>query len=118
MKFAINTEVSQEGVILFLFGNFDYSVKEEFLKAMEKHKTSQQRLFLDMQNVSFIDSAGIGVLAAFVKKYKELNNGMDLKIVNPRGQVRETFKLTNFSEMVSVVDSDPQYANFTSIAGS
>ncbi|MGB0908777.1 MAG: STAS domain-containing protein [Nitrospirales bacterium] len=115
MKFAMKAKLREDGVILFLFGKFDFSVKEEFFHEMKTHELNQRQVFIDLENVSFIDSAGIGILASFAKRCKKLNNRVDLKIVNPQGPVRDVLKLTNFSGLVPVVDSDSEYSTFTNI---
>ena len=116
MNFVLKSEARGDGVILFLFGKFDFMVKkEDFFHALQEHEDNLHRLFIDLQNVSFIDSAGVGVLALFTKTCQAANRGLDLKILNPLGQVREALQLTNFSELAPVVDSDSNYSSFTSI---
>ena len=113
MNLEFKSGVCKDGVILFLYGNLDFSEKESFLNTMEKYKEGTQPLLIDVQNVSLIDSAGLGMLALMAQKCQKANRVV--KIVNPRGQVRDCLQQTNFPALIPVVDSDSQYLTFTPI---
>jgi anti-anti-sigma factor len=52
--------------------------------------------------VSFLDSAGMGVIAAAQARATEA--GRDLVVVRPPYSVRRAFEVSGFGEMLTVVD--------------
>jgi anti-sigma B factor antagonist len=65
---------------------------ERFRREMKGHAASAKRLVLDLGEVTFMDSSGLGaVMAAYVSA---LSSGCELRVVNLTKQVRELFRMT------------------------
>ena len=57
-------------------------------------------ILIDMENVKFIDSTGLGIL---VKLYKEQTlKDKKITIINTKGNVRKIFKITCMEEMFNL----------------
>ena len=60
---------------------------------------------IDLAQVEFIDSSGLGAIIAMLKR---LNKQGDLKIVGVHGMVRDLFKLTRMDRVFKLYDSVDQ----------
>ena len=61
------------------------------------------RLVLDLSGVDFIDSVGLGVVVAALRRTR--GRGGDLRVVAPQERVRSLFRLTRLDEIIEVADS-------------
>ena len=73
--------------------------KREFIEAVEAHPGS---VGLDMGQVSFLDSSGLGAIVACLK---HLGRDRSLVVFNTRPAVRKVFELTRIDRVVAVVPS-------------
>lgn len=63
----------------------------------------QSRLVVDLEQVNFIDSSGLGALISGLKSARQA--GGDLRIANPREQARVVLKLTTLDRVLRPYDS-------------
>ncbi|MEW5807126.1 MAG: STAS domain-containing protein [Acidobacteriota bacterium] len=66
-------------------------------KVMELLDGGHKNIILNLKNVSYMDSAGIGELVACLKRTKE-KDGM-VKLLNPAGKVFDLLQLTKLEEV-------------------
>ncbi len=64
----------------------------------------RKRLIMDFQEVSYLNSMGLGVVAATLKKVKK-DKG-DLKLINLSPSVQELFELTRLTKVFEIFDSE------------
>ncbi len=64
----------------------------------------RNRLIMDFQDVSYLNSMGLGVVAATLKKVKK-DKG-DLKLINLSPAVQELFELTRLTKVFEICDSE------------
>jgi anti-sigma B factor antagonist len=65
---------------------------------------NRKRIILNMGNVSYIDSAGLGALVASFTSAK--NQGANLKLVNLGSKFREVLQVTKLLTVFDVYDSE------------
>lgn len=98
MAFRKEIEERKDKTITKLFGELDIYVssefKEEMLEILEKTK---DHLYLDLKDLEYIDSTGLGALIALVKAAGEKDKKVYLKDVNER--IRKLFKITALEDM-------------------
>ncbi|GFM33782.1 STAS domain-containing protein [Desulfovibrio subterraneus] len=63
-----------------------------------------EHLVADMQEVTFIDSSGVGMLVAL--KTKMASKSKSLFILNPSAQVRSTLGLVHLSNFFQILEGD------------
>lgn len=109
-------EKETQGVpVLILSGKLDLFAKNAFKDVIQKHKENKaKRLLIDMRSVSFIDSAGLGVLALAVKGFKEIKG--NLILVNPQDMVRGILQSANFAALVPMFITNDDYSEFSPIS--
>jgi anti-sigma B factor antagonist len=86
---------------IIVSGRFDASQAakaEEFLKGVTESRS------MDLGDLQYISSLGLGVLLATQKRL--MATGHALKLINVRGHVREVFHFSGF-ESVFVIESGP-----------
>ncbi len=64
------------------------------------------RIVLDMRDVNFVDSAGLGELVA--SKKRALERGGDVKILQPARRVRDLLTLTRLDQVFAIHDDEAE----------
>lgn len=91
-------------VVLKLQGRLDIlSIKDLKNKIKSLVHERKVRIVLDMEQIDFIDSAGLGGLAAFFRVVKEAGGG--IKIAALQEQVWAIFELTRLHLLFEVFDN-------------
>ena len=92
-----------EDLIIELHGDFDALGSADIRPELEKLalQSSPEYVFLDLQNVSFIDSSGVGAIVFLYKRLKE--NDRKLRITGAHGQPRELLELLRIHKAIPVV---------------
>ncbi|WAL59548.1 STAS domain-containing protein [Thermocoleostomius sinensis A174] len=74
--------------------------EQAFLKALEKFsEENPKNIILDLSQIDFIDSSGIGALVKLAKKVQN-NGGTFQTVTNPR--VTQTVKLVRLEQFLSL----------------
>lgn len=63
------------------------------------------KVVVDLSEVTFLDSTGLGVLVAALKRVRESDAGGDLRLVVTRPQVSKVLEVTGLSTVFSVFSS-------------
>jgi anti-anti-sigma factor len=97
----------QDGVTIVTLdaNSLDYRNAETYKTALANLCSSgQTKILLNLERVSFMDSAGLGVLL-FGKRQCENNQGK-LSVCNVQGYVNNLFRLTNLDRAMAVYTSE------------
>ena len=98
------------GMILDITGDLTYANREQFKMAVESVRQKGCRhLILNMADVRFVDSSGLGLLALVSQNFK-LNNGK-VSMLRPQSYVREILGLANIPKLIPVFDSEEDAVN-------
>jgi len=93
------------GVILEMTGDLTYANREQFKTAVEAIRQKGCRhLILNMAEVQFVDSSGLGLLALVSQNFK-LSQGT-VSMVKPQMYVQEIMTLANISKFIPVYDNE------------
>lgn len=68
----------------------------------EAVENGQYRLAVDLADMEFMDSSGLGVLIAALKRLKEHDG--ELVLVSPRDQMRRILKLTGLDKILTIAE--------------
>jgi len=102
MNLFIEYKKETDKDVLILNGEVDAftaaNLKKEILNLTDYEKTNQ--LVLEMSQVSYMDSTGIGVIIAGYKSAKK--NGGSLIVQGLSSRVKRLFDITGLSEIVEV----------------
>ncbi|HET9961954.1 MAG TPA: STAS domain-containing protein [Nitrospiraceae bacterium] len=101
----ITEEISAHTTTLRLEGNFTYTQRKPFQDAIKSAcARNQQHIVIDLSQVSFLDSAALGLL--MVTHRQLLAEKRRLSICKPQSTVKQIIELANLHKTIPVVDSD------------
>ena len=105
MSMQTNERPVPNGVILEMTGDLTFDNREQFKTAVEAiHQKGCQHLILNMADVRFVDSSGLGLLALVSQNFK-VSQGT-VSMVKPQTYVREIMTLTNITKLIPVYDNE------------
>jgi len=103
----ISSRVKGEVVILDISGEIDLynapEIKDIINRMIEQKKYN---VVINLKNVTYIDSSGIGALISSLSNLKKYQGG--LKIVNVFASVRKVFELTKLTSFFDIFDSEEE----------
>ena len=95
------------GVVLDVVGDLTYANRELFKTAVETvRKKGCRHLILNMAEVRFVDSSGLGLLALVSQNFK-LAQGR-VSMLKPQSYVREIMILANIQKLIPVYDNEQE----------
>jgi len=101
MDLTIETVRDEAGYLVILSGEVDAftgpRVKKELLALVEKPEA--RRIAVDLRQVGYMDSTGIGVFVAVMKACKKA--GSQLLVQNTSPRVDRLFRLTGFYDVLA-----------------
>lgn len=100
--FTVNDSVG----ILTLSGDLNAAHVDELrhkFKEWYQANAAMMNVVVDLQEVTMVDSAGLGVLIAFLKQVSE--RGADLRLANIGKRVRMVFEITRTHRLFEIYDS-------------
>ncbi len=93
--------------ILDLAGDLTYANRAAFKAAVERVKNAGCRhLILNMEQVRFIDSSGLGLLALISQNFKL--GQAKVSMLKPQHYVREIMSLANIPKMIAVFENEQE----------
>ena len=105
MDFTITSEVVDKVAKLKLTGELDSLSARVFQKEIEKVALeSPTELVLDLENLSFMSSAGLRVL---IFSKQKMGVGLTIYIVKPQEIIVDTLEKTGLQHSVNIVDQYP-----------
>ena len=103
----ITQRVVDQVVILSLSGKFVFDSRKVFPQALrEAKKKTPRKIVLNMEGLTFIDSAGLGLLAIGFEQTKLVH--IALCLVNPVGAVRQIIDLAQLQRIIPVYETEEQ----------
>ncbi len=101
----IKERISPQGIILDLEGDLTYANQGVFKAAVEKAKQAGCRhLIVNMEQVRFVDSAGLGILVLVSQSFKRLQ--AQVSMLKPQSYVREIMSLANIPKMIPIYENE------------
>ncbi len=103
MAFSVSSKMMKNGTAeLFLVGELDASVANEFKQAVEQAAADKaNKLVLNMKELEFMSSAGLRVLV-FAKQ--KMGSDVDIYVIAAQAPVRDTIEMTGFHHSVIMQD--------------
>jgi anti-anti-sigma factor len=105
MSLQIKERPVPNGVVLDVTGDLTYANREQFKTAVEMIRQKGCRhLILNMAEVRFVDSSGLGLLALVSQNFK-LTQGQ-VSMLKPQSYVREIMSLANIPKLIPIYDNE------------
>ncbi|MFO0697986.1 MAG: STAS domain-containing protein [Nitrospira sp.] len=105
MSLQVKERPVPQGVVLEMVGDLTYANREQFKASVESIRQKGCRhLILNMADVRFVDSSGLGLLALVSQNFK-LSQGK-VSMLKPQSYVREIMSLANIQKLIPVYDNE------------
>jgi anti-sigma B factor antagonist len=89
-------------------GILDSTKGEEFRQQVDSAlATGADILLIDLKDVTFVDSSGLGALVSVLKKVRSVDRQMHVCSIN--AQIRMLFELTSMDRIFSIFDDRQQF---------
>lgn len=75
-------------------------------RLMEKINSGYHRVLVNLSDISYLDSAGLGVLVSGLKLATRQNG--DLRMWGPQDEVKNIFQLTRLNKVFQIYDTEEQ----------
>jgi anti-sigma B factor antagonist len=93
--------VTEKNVLVTLSGSIYVEEAAQIRKSLIGYIESGHKIFIvDLSNVDYIDSSGLGMLVAIQKK--ALQNGGNVIIKGVKGLVKDLFELTHLTKVFEI----------------
>jgi len=93
-------------VITLETDHLDALNSEEIKKNMISYSEGAERIVLNLVNITFVDSSGLGAILTVFRHIGSRNGNM--VIAEPRESVRVLFKLVRLSHMIKVFERESE----------
>lgn len=94
-------QVDADGARISVSGEFTFSDHGPFKQMIEElFAFKEKAVTIDLSNLDFIDSAGLGMLLLARDEAKKTNRELVLR--HPKGQVKRMFGVTRFDKLFTV----------------
>lgn len=88
--------------VISLSGSFDASVADDFKKEFEASLKENDNFVIDLNNVQFVDSTGLGRIVSALRKVSEKKG--DLKLAGINDEVMIVFQITRAYKIFDIYD--------------
>jgi len=103
LNFDLATETEGASALIRISGDLDLQVVDQVTEALTAVEAERPDLLvLDLSRLTFMDSSGMGAVAA--AHGRALETGRRFAIVRPPAGVRQAFDRTRLDEVITVAD--------------
>ncbi|MFL5868199.1 MAG: STAS domain-containing protein [Thermoleophilaceae bacterium] len=101
LNFDLEVESQGSSTLIRVRGDFDVQVAEHVAERLTEIEASRPELLvMDLDGLSFLDSSGMGVIAAAHGRAQEA--GRRFVVVNPPYGVRRAFEVSKLDDVITV----------------
>ncbi|HET6665209.1 MAG TPA: STAS domain-containing protein [Acidimicrobiales bacterium] len=102
MQLAMEVRELAGTTVVSARGEIDFGSSPRFRDTILDHLASGRVTVLDLSEVEFLDSIGLGTIVAVLKRARSL--GGDLALVVGRDRIRRPFELTGLTQVLTIGD--------------
>jgi anti-sigma B factor antagonist len=103
LNFELQTESAGSSALVRIRGDLDLQVVDQVTETLMQIESDElELLVIDLSRLSFMDSSGMGVIAAADIRARE--SGRRFVIVSPPAGVRQAFERTKLDEVLATTD--------------
>lgn len=108
----LESTVTKDIVYVRLQGDLIGSPDSQQLIELVNNSINETKLLcaVDLSQVRFINSSGIGVLVSLLTKFR--NRGGEMVLINPSEQIRKLLIITKLNNIFTVKETDEAAADF------
>ena len=104
MDLSLSTRTEGDRTVVVVGGEIDvYTAPKLREQLIDLVSSGAYHLVVDMENVDFLDSTGLGVLVGALKRVRSNDGELSLVCTQPR--IRKVFEVTGLTKVFSLYDS-------------
>jgi anti-sigma B factor antagonist len=104
LNFDLHMETEGSSALVSIRGDLDVQVAERVADALSKvESTEPDQLVIDLSGLSFMDSTGMGVIAA--AHARAVDAGRRFVVVSPPAGVKQAFEVSGLDQVVTTVEN-------------
>lgn len=105
MDFIINFDETEKYFVARISGDIDAYHSATFKQKLMEHldNISKHIVVLDLSEVQYIDSAGLGSMVSLIKESKKRNK--EIVLVSLQKQIKKIFEMTKLDKIIRIVDT-------------
>jgi anti-sigma B factor antagonist len=105
MDFVITFEEIEKSFVVKISGDIDAYHSATFKQKVMEHmeNTDKKYIVLDMSEVSYIDSAGLGSIVSLIKESKKSEK--EIVLVSLKKQIKKIFEMTKLDKIIRMEDT-------------
>ena len=98
---TVSNKIENNNLLVKIEGEVDVYTSIDLKKELSKYiEDGEKSIIIDLDQVNYMDSSGLGVLVAVLKELKKV--GGDLKLINLPLSVKKIFDLTRLTKFFSI----------------
>jgi anti-sigma B factor antagonist len=101
--FNVSTDESADGPVLRIEGEVDVytspALRDELYRLID---TGAKRVVIDLADMDFIDSSGLGVFVGALKRIRERSGDLELRAMQP--STRKVLEITGLTQVFTISD--------------
>jgi len=99
----VSAKVNKDNLYIYLEGEIDHSVAGELRVKLDEYLTSVRvrNVILNMKDLSFMDSTGVGLIMGRYKKLKQ--NNISMFINEPNKQIDKVLKVSGLYSIIPLI---------------
>lgn len=97
-EISVTTRAGQAGWIVAVRGEVDIAASPELRRQLERLTDDEEPIVVDVSEMSFIDSSGLGVLVEVLKRRREAGAG-PVTLRGMQEPVRRVFEITGLTDL-------------------
>lgn len=103
MEFGVSSETVETALVVTARGDIDLATAPMLWEHIATHWLDSQPLILEVANVPFMDSTGLGVLVRAAEQAKPL--GATVAVVGATSRVRKVIEITGLDTFIYIGES-------------
>jgi anti-sigma B factor antagonist len=105
MDFVMTFEEMKKLFVIKISGDIDAYHSATFKQKVMEHieNTEKKYLVLDMSDVAYIDSAGLGSIVSLIKESKKAEK--EIVLVSLKKQIKKIFEMTKLDKIIRIEDT-------------
>lgn len=100
MPISSNFEPNNHELRVAIDGKFDFNLHQEFRNAYERTDINFNKVILDMESATYLDSSALGMLL-LLRDFAH-QRAYDLRIVNCNTDIKKIFTIANFDKLFDI----------------
>ncbi len=109
----ISEKIHDRYAILTIEGVLSVDNLRTFEKALNRFYEEKKNILLDLNHVTFIDSASLGIMVLYLTRLEK--NSLHILLVNVKSDIKEMFGITGVNKLLKLYDSMEEALEFIGV---